>query len=334
MSHHYSGPDASFPRGDARLDLTDLYVFQKPGDAARSTLIMNVHPAFSLIPSIPTPAEPFSADAIYEFRIDTNDDTVADIAYRISFSSFVSGKQTATLRRAEGTAAAGLDNDGQIIIEKASVSIDREALVTDARECRFFAGCRSGPFFFDVIGALNGFQFSGNDNFADKDICSIVLELPNSALGAGQFGVWARTIDRVNGTWIQADRGARPSQAVFLPGDAREAYLAAEPADDARFIPAFAHSLEHTGGYAPLDARQIAATLLPDIMHFDPTRPASYPDNGRALTDDVLDQFLSVLTNGKVKSDGVGPHQDLLAEFPYLGPPHVSAAARFSDRDR
>ena len=31
MSHHYSGPDFGFPRGDARLDLTDLYAFPKPG---------------------------------------------------------------------------------------------------------------------------------------------------------------------------------------------------------------------------------------------------------------------------------------------------------------
>ena len=32
MSHHYSGPNIGFPRGDARLDLTDLYAFPKPGD--------------------------------------------------------------------------------------------------------------------------------------------------------------------------------------------------------------------------------------------------------------------------------------------------------------
>jgi hypothetical protein len=332
MSHHYSGPDASFPRGDARLDLTDLYVFPKPGDAERSTLIMNVHPAFTLIAPVPTIAEPFSADAIYEFRIDTNGDAIADIAYRIRFSQFADGKQTATVRRAEGTAVAGLDDSGRVIIEGAPVSMDREALVTQTGECRFFAGWRSDPFFFDVIGALNGFKFTGKDNFADKDICSIVIELPNAAFGAGQFSVWARTIDRVNGTWIQADRGAKPSQAVFLPGDARDAYMASEPADDARFIPAFAHSLEHTGDYAPLDARRVAAALLPDIMHFDPTRPASYPDNGRALTDDVLDQFISILTNGKVKGDGVGPHRDLLAEFPYLGPPHIAAAERFGKR--
>jgi hypothetical protein len=28
------------------------------------------------------------------------------------------------------------------------------------------------------------------------------------------------------------------------------------------------------------------------------------------------------MTNGKVKGDKVGAHRDLLAEFPYLGPPH------------
>jgi hypothetical protein len=44
--------------------------------------------------------------------------------------------------------------------------------------------------------------------------------------------------------------------------------------------------------------------------------------NGRALTDDVQDGFLAILTNGKVTEDGVGPHHDLLTEFPYLGPPH------------
>src|SRR5215471_10867263 len=42
MSHHYSGPDFGFPRGDARLDFTDLYAFPKPGNASKSILVMNV----------------------------------------------------------------------------------------------------------------------------------------------------------------------------------------------------------------------------------------------------------------------------------------------------
>jgi hypothetical protein len=55
---------------------------------------------------------------------------------------------------------------------------------------------------------------------------------------------------------------------------------------------------------------------------FDPTRRASFGENGRAPTDDAADAFVRVLTNGKVTGDGVGPHHDLLAEFPYLGAPH------------
>ena len=84
----------------------------------------------------------------------------------------------------------------------------------------------------------------------------------------------------------------------------------------------FAHALEHTGAYAPEEATLLARTLLPEILSYDPTRPASFPDNGRTLTDDAADVFLAVLTNRKITEDKVGPHGDLLAEFPYLGPPH------------
>src|SRR5262249_41665335 len=41
MSHHYSGPNFGFRCGDARLDLTDLYAFPKPGDPRKSILIMD-----------------------------------------------------------------------------------------------------------------------------------------------------------------------------------------------------------------------------------------------------------------------------------------------------
>jgi len=64
--------------------------------------------------------------------------------------------------------------------------------------------------------------------------------------------------------------------------------------------------------------------LLPDVMPYDPTRAASFPDNGRTLTDDAFDWFMRVLTNGRVTGDSVGPHGDLLREFPYVGPPHQS----------
>ena len=66
MSHHYSGPDYGFPHGDARLDITDLYVFPKPGAMGKSILIMNVHPSAGVNPEGPTTDQPFATDAVYE----------------------------------------------------------------------------------------------------------------------------------------------------------------------------------------------------------------------------------------------------------------------------
>src|SRR6266496_604624 len=106
MSHHYSGPDFGFPRGDARLDLTDLYAFPKPGDPRKSILIMNVHPSAAVNPPGPTTAKRFSSSA--------------------------GGAQTATLRRVVGAQASGKGDSGQVIVEGAPVSTGPEARVTEA----------------------------------------------------------------------------------------------------------------------------------------------------------------------------------------------------------
>ena len=327
MSHHYSGPEFGFPHGDARLDLTDLYAFPKPGDGSKSILIMDAHPSLGANPPGPTSDDAFSTEAIYELKIDTNGDNVADIAYRVRFTSSKDGSQTATLRRVEGAQAAGTGDDGQVIVEGVPVSTGTETHVAEAGGYRFFAGWRSDPFFFDVQGALNNLQFTGDDGFADADVCSIVLEVPNSAIGGKKMGIWARTVNGASGKWVQADRGARPNQTPFLAGEQNAAYLAAEPKDDARFVPMFAHALEHTGGYTPAEATRVAGTLLPDVLQYDPTQPAAFPKNGRALADDVVNVFLRILTNGKVTDDNVGPHKDLLTEFPYVGSPHRARSA-------
>ena len=323
MSHHYSGPQTSFPRGDARLDLTDVFVFPKPGDASKSVLIMNTHPSFDVIKSAPTTAEPFAPDGLYEFKIDTDGDAVANIAYQVRFASSSLGVQTATVRRLEGEQAAMTGEGGEVIVTGAPVSMGRDAKVTVAGDYRFFAGWRSDPFFFDE-GAFNNFQWIGKDFFGDKDVCGIALEVPNGALGKGLMGVYARTLISTDGgrSWTQAERGARPSQVPFLSGDANDAYRAADPKDDARFVGAFAHSLEHTGGYGPAEARAAAGAILPDLLYYDATRPASFPDNGRTLSDDAADAFVAIATNGRLTEDGIAAHGDLLPEFPYLGPPH------------
>src|SRR3979409_1047829 len=126
MSHHYSGPDFGFPHGDARLDLTDLYAFPKPGEADKSILIMNVDPSAVVNPPGPTTREPFAPTALYEIKIDTNGDAVADTAYRLRFSSPADGPQTATVRRVEGAQATETGDSGEIVIEAAPVSMGRD----------------------------------------------------------------------------------------------------------------------------------------------------------------------------------------------------------------
>src|SRR6266403_4809599 len=255
MSHHASGPNFGFPRDDARLDMTDLYAFTKPGEPAKSIIVLNVHPSFALASPEPTTSEPFKPGALYEFKIDTNGDAVADIC--VQFASSENGKQTATVRRTQGARAVGVCN-GEVMVENAPVSVDREALVTNAGDYRFFFGWRSDSFFFDVNGNFNQMQFTGDDFFKDKNVCSIVIELPNSALGSNKIGIWARTVDKTGEDWVQADRGGKPLQAVFLVGEQREAYLSGEPTNDDHFISVFAHELEHSGGYSAEDAKAVA----------------------------------------------------------------------------
>src|SRR5258708_10415656 len=155
MSHHASGPNFDFPRGDARLDLTDFFVLSKPGDPCKSIIVFDVHSSFRLDLPKPTTTEPFAPGALYEIKIDTNGDAIADICYSVQFASAEDGKESATVRRIQGARASGVGEDGEVIVERAPVSVAREALVTKAGDCRFFFGWRSDPFFFDVNGNFN-----------------------------------------------------------------------------------------------------------------------------------------------------------------------------------
>jgi len=92
MSHHASGPNFDFPRGDARFDLTDLFVFTKPGDPSKSIIAFDVHPSFRLDSPKPTTTEPFAPGALYEIKIDTNGDAIADICYSVQFAYSENGK--------------------------------------------------------------------------------------------------------------------------------------------------------------------------------------------------------------------------------------------------
>jgi hypothetical protein len=140
VSHHASRPDFGFPRGDARLDMTDLHAFAKPGDPSKSIIIFNVHPSMAVNPPGPTTREPFAPGALYEIKVDTNGDAIADVCYSAQFAASGDGTQTATVRRIQGARAVGVCDKGEVIIDNALVSVGRDASVTKAGEYRLFAG--------------------------------------------------------------------------------------------------------------------------------------------------------------------------------------------------
>ena len=63
MADHLDAPGLTSPAMDARVDITDLYAFQKPGDPERTVLIFNVNPL------APTLAQEFRADAVVLNRV-------------------------------------------------------------------------------------------------------------------------------------------------------------------------------------------------------------------------------------------------------------------------
>lgn len=323
MADHLDAPGLMSPDANAKTDITDIYAFQKPGDRNKTILILNVNPL------APTLANEFESNGLYQLKIDTDADAVAEIAFRIQFTPVVNGQQWATVRRTVGNDADVDENSGEIIINHAPVSFGSEALVTKSGSYKFFAGIRSDPFFFDLIGFLHNFQFTGSDFFIDKNVFGMVLEVPNSALGGNpKIGVWARTllatgdVDGDANDYVRDDRMGRPAiNTVFNHGNAKNVFNSINPPQDrALFESSFIATLE-SFGYSADQADAIADILLPDILTYDYASSAGFL-NGRKLTDDVIDIELALVTNGKITTDKVGPHTDYLSRFPYLGNPH------------
>jgi hypothetical protein len=326
VSNHFSADNLKFPGDDRRLDLTDVFVFTSPDDPGTTVVIMDSNPT-SAPPPIPAPVTgpEFYPGAAYRINIDTDGDNLADIAFTFTFSEYENGVQTGTAWYATGSQARQMGPAGEVLDEAIPVSFDGTARPVQAGRIRLAAGLRSDPFFADVEGALHGFQWTGHDDFAGNNVDSIVLEIPHDMFGPGPvIGVWASiSRRRGDGTWEQLDRGGNPTINPFInPDGEKNLFNSRQPADDvANYLGPWSQILQNAGGYSPEQARAAALQVLPDILHYDRTQPATYP-NGRIPTDDVYSLRFAWLTNGKVPPSGLKPHDDLQAHFPYLGLPN------------
>jgi Domain of unknown function (DUF4331) len=91
MSNHFSAAKLQHPGDDARLDLTDLFVFTASDNPGRTVLIMDSNPF--------TKGDGFHPDAVYRFNIDNDGDSLADVAFSFTFSEPKDGRNRHRLLR-------------------------------------------------------------------------------------------------------------------------------------------------------------------------------------------------------------------------------------------
>ena len=343
--------DAPTAKSDSRIDITDIYAFASDGG---TSLVLNVNPLTS---PADTGDARFSHNALYQFKVDTNLDARADVAYRVKFSkpwrtSAGTIIQCYTIKRATGEMARRNQFSGETVAHGMTTPYGTSPRITSVRGGgKIFAGPRDDPFFFDLpgfvefktqllagstdLGVLLG-GFTGADTFAGTNNSSIVLELPNSRLGGTDrtVGVWATTSTKVRGKYVQVERMGRPAiNTVFNHTDAdKEAANRRSPAGDRaadreRVVGVLRaiNTVLETNGAPSYDDATVEATadvLLPDTLTVKLGDMSGFL-NGRRLADDVIDAEFGLLTNGNVTSDGVDANDKAFpSSFPYLAAPH------------
>ena len=140
------------------------------------------------------------------------------------------------------------------------------------------------------------------------------------------IGVWATVSVRRDGVLVQVDRGGHPTINPFInPNDVKDQFNARQPADDvANYLRALVQAPASQRPYAR-GAAAAARIVLPDILALRPRPAGRLPQRPCPYRRRFSARF-AWLTNGKVSSDGLKPHDDLLAEFPYLGLPNLYPA--------
>jgi hypothetical protein len=341
MSHHFDSPTALT---DGRTNPCDLYVFPAAPDT--TVLILTVNPDAGR--SSPTTFRP---DALYEFVVASNGGTKEDLAFRVTFTDpDETGRQEVGVRRAIGP-AAGHGTEGTLLGEDrtgAVFTLDGNGLA--------WAGLAADPFSGDGIalgkflqGLSEGrytpevFTAAPGNIFAGRDVTAIALQLPDATLGGNRVALWGRISLHGDGhrPQRQVSRIGQPMlRPLFFnpPDEDVETLNAGAPATDrdnhGQRVRRLATTVARLAGLSDPDghAARVAAAFLPDVLTYQPGRPAVFhpgDGNGRALGDDAFDIAVAVLA-GSTLADASAPRQATSA-FPHLSPPEPADLPALTD---
>ncbi|MDA3647901.1 DUF4331 domain-containing protein [Saccharopolyspora indica] len=334
MSHHLDSPLA---RQDPRLDISDVYLFRGTGGTA---FVINVNPLSG--------AGAFHPEGVYEFKVDTDDDAIEDITFRVTFGEQdADGRQPLELRRLDGADARDRDAAGVLVLSGTT-----GAEISGTGGTRIWAGPAADPFYIEptVITAVKNAVAGGGtidlgdwdsseaaNLFAGTNVSAIVLEVPNDAFGADTIGFWGVTVLPTDaGGWRQINRCAQPLiNTIFHPDDSDRAsqYNTTQPSQDQEIYGPAVRELvarvvaELRTAADPADyARQVSETIFPDLLRYEIGTPANFgfaKRNGRGLTECGPEVMFGVVLNKAVPLglDSRAASGRLRDEFPYLSLP-------------
>ncbi|CAA9372562.1 MAG: hypothetical protein AVDCRST_MAG89-4719 [uncultured Gemmatimonadetes bacterium] len=210
-----------------QLDLNDVYVF--PGSADnRIVLVMNVASPINLLGRNVTRFDP---NALYQFKIDNNNDATEDLVLQFLFDEMSDGTSRVNVLGPAAPAGPSLGQRNRLLGGPLSANNAFNTTFTTANGMTVFTGPRNDPFYIDLeqflqivpdrrpatflthvatdakmptafCGPTAPFDISctPKDFLQGANTLSIVVEMPESMLGVAagndaKLGIWA-TIGR------------------------------------------------------------------------------------------------------------------------------------------
>ncbi len=354
--------DSPTNANDQAVDQGDTYLFINPSDNTKLVVIETVR-GF-IVPSEAVNFGFFDQSVRHRFNFETTGDARPDVTIDVTFSPRTAANQPQM-------ATVNLPNNQRFtapttVPTLAATPPDPVVTIDPTSGVGFFAGVSDDPFFFDITGFAR-FRASvlagaadptllrrGRDSFAGYNILTIALSIPISLLGnisGGVVGVETRTqrqqvqlVDNGSvagyGPFRTLDRSGNPAlNALIIPFGRKDEYNAATTEEDAagRFAADIVATLKALGtNDANVSTLASIYVNKGDFIRLTLASPAAFP-NGRRLSDDVVDTFIRVATNGAITTgDSVdGNDVPFRTTFPFVAPPHQPfATGTVDDRTR